>query len=488
MPKKFGKVVLASTGDLPGDKDSKVKGWVEHAGGTFVKEVSRDVTHLVCSEKAWKRYHPIVREARRMHTVHIVKLDWLEDSLLSKSGKPLDPTPYKWEQRKERCGGGIKRKRGKDDCMDGGDDEAKKPKLAKRTRTRKSPDVEGEGRSKNERVERAGKEFDEACIEFEKIMGKQGYRPFTDQSGFVYLFTLVRKDILKNRVEKHRIKVRYAPSFTSCHETFIPISHQDVDRRRKKSDDSVTPSERMLYQSDARESSTDGLLLEDPILPPCPVPLYYFPKPYPYSLYPCIASSLPRQLTSANRNLRVPIPDPWAQSLQLFVSEEPTAVPLSGNPKQPSAPSAIHHRDLRELRKKSYAAYTVYTKPGSRHVQTLVPAGSTFDFAWAMFSKFFKKKVGLEWTDVHNGWKKGLKLEQILKERVGGGDGPGEDEYWDVLEPALAKGQTPRADRGSTASIESGESSPTVTVVVNASSLTARDQMEARAMTPEEGW
>ncbi|KIW67950.1 hypothetical protein PV04_03929 [Phialophora macrospora] len=505
MPKKFGRIVLASTGDFPGEKDDKIKGWVEHAGGTFVKELSKDVTHLVCSEKAWKRYYPIVREARRMHIVHLVKLNWLEDSLLSKSGKPLDPAQYEWERRKVKSGA-TKRKRNQEETMDETHD-AKKPKPVKRTRTRASSDMEGEGRSKNERIERAGrsspvwcetnnvpmrltcagKEFDEACIEFEKIMGKQGYRPFTDQSGFVYLLTLVRKDILKNRVEKHRIKVRYAPSFTSCHETFIPVSHQGVDPRRRKSDDSVTPSERLRDQSDGDAWSADGLLLEDPILPPCPVPLYYFPKPYPYSKNPCIASSLPRRLTFANRNLRVPIPDPWAQSLQLFVSEEPTAVPQSANPKH-SIPSAVHHPNLQELRKKSYAAYTVYTKPGSRHIQTLVPAGSTFDFAWAMFSKFFKKKVGLEWTDLHNGWKKGLKLEHILKERFGGGDGAGDDERWEVLEPALAKRCATGADAKPIKPDESEEKRPTVTVVVNTTELTTEDQMEARAVTPEEGW
>jgi NAD-dependent DNA ligase len=60
MPKKFGKIVLASTGDHPKGKDEKIKNWVEHAGGTFVKDsISKDVTHLVCSEKAWKKYYPI---------------------------------------------------------------------------------------------------------------------------------------------------------------------------------------------------------------------------------------------------------------------------------------------------------------------------------------------------------------------------------------------------------------------------------------------
>jgi anthranilate synthase/indole-3-glycerol phosphate synthase/phosphoribosylanthranilate isomerase len=178
MPKKFGRIVLASTGDFPGETDNKVKGWVEHAGGTFVKELSKDVTHLVCSEKAWKRYYPIgmfafprllcsitsqaradrwqiVREARRMHTVHIVKLNWLEDSLLSKSGKPLDPAQYEWEQRKVKPGA-TKRKRNQEESMDE-TNEAKKPKPAKRTRTREASDVAGGGRSKNERIEKAGK-------------------------------------------------------------------------------------------------------------------------------------------------------------------------------------------------------------------------------------------------------------------------------------------------------------------------------------------
>jgi hypothetical protein len=105
-----------------------------------------------------------------------------------------------------------------------------------------------------------------------------------------------------------------------------------------------------------------------------------------------------------------------------------------------------------------------------------------------MFSKFFKKKVGLEWTDLQNGWKKGLKLEQILKERFGGGDGAGDDERWEVLEPEVVKRCATGADDKPIEPSESDESRPTVTVVVNAAELTAGDQMEARAVTPEEGW
>jgi len=261
---------------------------------------------------------------------------------------------------------------------------------------------------------------------------------FTDQSGFVYLLTLVRKDILKNRVEKHRIKVRYAPSFTSKHDTFIPIINQGVDPRRKKSDVGVSPPERIRCQSSDTLECGD-LPLENPILPPCPVPLYYFPKPYPYSQNPCIASSLSRQLTPSNPNLRVRIPDPWAQSVQIFVSEErPETIP-TGNPKS-STPSAIHHPNLQELRTRTYAGYIVYTKPGSRHVETLITPGSTFDLAWTMFTKFFKKKTNVDWTNLHEGWKRRIKFEDVLKERVGGEDGAADYRPWSVIEPTLTFG------------------------------------------------
>lgn len=64
VSKKFRKVVLASTGDHAANKNDKIKNWVEHAGGVFVKDLSKDVTHLVCSQKAWKRYYPIGKFGR----------------------------------------------------------------------------------------------------------------------------------------------------------------------------------------------------------------------------------------------------------------------------------------------------------------------------------------------------------------------------------------------------------------------------------------
>jgi hypothetical protein len=62
MGKTFRSVIIASTGDF-GDKTDKIKNWVEHAGGTFSKDIDPSVTHLVASKKAWKRYHPMGKSA-----------------------------------------------------------------------------------------------------------------------------------------------------------------------------------------------------------------------------------------------------------------------------------------------------------------------------------------------------------------------------------------------------------------------------------------
>lgn len=43
-----------------------------------------------------------VREARRHHSIRIVSLDWLEDSLLSASRRPLNTVKYEFEPRKAR--------------------------------------------------------------------------------------------------------------------------------------------------------------------------------------------------------------------------------------------------------------------------------------------------------------------------------------------------------------------------------------------------
>jgi twin BRCT domain len=56
--KSFRKVNLAHTDDF-GNKNDKIRLWVINNGGTFSKELNNEVTHLVCSKKAWKEYRDI---------------------------------------------------------------------------------------------------------------------------------------------------------------------------------------------------------------------------------------------------------------------------------------------------------------------------------------------------------------------------------------------------------------------------------------------
>src|SRR4051812_2919542 len=103
-----------------------------------------------------------------------------------------------------------------------------------------------------------------------------GYHLYTDDTHFTYSLTLVRTDILKNQNQYHRLKVRH------CFR--VPNTNTN----------------------------------------PCPVPLCLFPKPQPpLSPHPVVEANLPPHLDSSSRHCRarVPIPNPWAQTLQLFESD-----------------------------------------------------------------------------------------------------------------------------------------------------------------------
>jgi len=59
MPPKvatFRKAVIAYTEGLDPKKADKVKGWIEHNGAKYSKEITDDVTHLIISSKAWNNY------------------------------------------------------------------------------------------------------------------------------------------------------------------------------------------------------------------------------------------------------------------------------------------------------------------------------------------------------------------------------------------------------------------------------------------------
>jgi hypothetical protein len=177
-------------------------------------------------------------------------------------------------------------------------------------------------------------EFNKQIEEFETIMQAKGYHPYADSTGFLYLIVLVRRDIEKNLIERHRVKVRHS-----------------------------SPS---VFASTGSHSH-----------PTCPVRHVRFPAPYPFAAYPVVEAHQPNSFRfkplSSNRKLRVPIPNPWAHCLQLFESDD--------TPRKYAC----------------YLAYTAGRPGVKRETQELAPVNSDWEFAWGMFTKIFKLKTGVDW-------------------------------------------------------------------------------------------
>lgn len=129
-----------------------------------------------------------------------------------------------------------------------------------------------------------------------------------------------------------------------------------------------------------------------------------------------------------NPNLRVHIPTPWAQCLQLFESNE------------------TPH---------TYGIFTQYSISGHKpYNMDIVPLGSTWDQAWQMFQYIFKKKCGIEWCSTDN-----LNSTNL------------DDEYFQYLSP---KNEPPNS------------LTSVATVVLDSKNI--KKSIDARAVTPIDGW
>ena len=227
-----------------------------------------------------------------------------------------------------------------------------------------------------------------------------GYHLYVDETHFAYSINLIRSDIHDNRLEQHRLKVRHAPAFTSFTSFFNKT--------------------------------------------PCPLPLYYFATPHPFSSYPTISATLPPHLRPENQQLRVRIPDPWAQCLQLYQSD-----------RDPHVYAAISNRLERN---------------GKVRYETVAPKGSTFALAKDAFKLFFKLRTGVEWES--RPLTVGLgRADSAARERTLSHDGAGDWSYQLEYEVEAWK---------------KGIRKPSVTMVV--SEEDAGDKLDVRAKTPEGGW
>lgn len=115
----------------------------------------------------------------------------------------------------------------------------------------------------------------------------------------------------------------------------------------------------------------------------------------------------------------------------------------------------------------------------------LAPPGSTFDFAWDMFRKFFKKRVGVDWEDRESA-KKRVQPGDAQDGKISGGDGAN-DRRWEFWGPLAAiRGKKEAGDE--VPSVEGRDRRPSVTVVMNPTELTEAEAIDAKAKTPPAGW
>ncbi|KAL2869272.1 BRCT domain protein [Aspergillus lucknowensis] len=96
MGKSFQRICASAVGNFESNT-SKIPQWVTANGGTYSKDITPETTHLITTKEAFERKMQAVIEARKLKTVRIVSYDWLADSLLSKSRKPLPAKAYLWE-------------------------------------------------------------------------------------------------------------------------------------------------------------------------------------------------------------------------------------------------------------------------------------------------------------------------------------------------------------------------------------------------------
>jgi WGR domain len=97
--------------------------------------------------------------------------------------------------------------------------------------------------------------------------------------------------------------------------------------------------------------------------------MYLFPTSVGLSLHPVVRY---QDRFPSTYQVRVPIPRPWAQCLQLFESD------------------AIPH---------TYACYVKYTRKGTSGREILAIPGSSWELAFDAFRKFFKTKTRKDWND-----------------------------------------------------------------------------------------
>ncbi|KAK2801973.1 hypothetical protein FQN50_007531 [Emmonsiellopsis sp. PD_5] len=189
MGKTFRKINASLAGDF-GAMTDKIKQWVEANGGTFSKNINSNVTHLIATKAAFRQPLQAVRDARKVKGLKIVKIEWLEDSLLSKSRKPKREAEYLWARPRNGGKGGSSK---------GGNRDAPRTAGVKKPR-------------------RINGELDEL----------DGYHIFTDTEGLGYFVTLVRPMPDSKFKEKYKLGLYESDATPHTYSTFVKYSRVGI--------------------------------------------------------------------------------------------------------------------------------------------------------------------------------------------------------------------------------------------------------------------
>ncbi|KAI9694623.1 MAG: hypothetical protein M1822_000239 [Bathelium mastoideum] len=196
-PKKqgiFRNLTVATTGDLgPSNPPEKVRGWVEHNGGTFTSTVDEHTTHLIASKDHWKRKSSMVRKAMNSENrIEIVDIAWLIESLDSIKGlKKKRESDYSWKKAHAWKRRDLKERRRK---------------------------IE---QTKKKEHEAVTEQFHTGCKAALEDLGSDNHHIYEDCTGFQYDVTLTRLDLENNTNERHQLKLYESHTLPHTYATFV---------------------------------------------------------------------------------------------------------------------------------------------------------------------------------------------------------------------------------------------------------------------------
>ncbi|KAF7125549.1 hypothetical protein CNMCM5793_001809 [Aspergillus hiratsukae] len=211
MGKTFKNIHACAIGRCPVNAD-KIAQWIRAHGGTFSKDVTDGVTHLITTKETFEKNVEAVQKAKLLETVKIVTYDWLEDSLQSKTRKPKPEGAYllanlpNKEKKKQRRAAKVQTRqmKAKEKSSAPGNDSSSKPT----SRTSKG-----------------------------KALTASNYHVYVDQdTEEAYSATIYRQLSRNNTREKYQIKIHESNDVPHIYAT-----HAKYSRTGKSTDEFLAP-------------------------------------------------------------------------------------------------------------------------------------------------------------------------------------------------------------------------------------------------------